>query len=417
MTMSSNMRIDGGRLITRLMDLATIGATPDGGCRRLALSDEDRQGRDWLVAQMRALDLDVRIDQIGNIIGIMKGVADGPAILMGSHIDTVASGGKYDGAYGVISGLEVIAALRDAKIMPPRDLAVMAFTNEEGARFQPDMFGSCVWAGRLPLDDARQSADADGFHAGEELRRIGYEGPEKPGFLQAHAYLELHIEQGPVLDSEGGGIGAVTGVQGITWLEVTLEGQPNHAGTTPMAYRRDAGLAAARINLHAHDITRIIPGQLANMGFVRVEPNNVNVVPERVVATLDLRNPHAGLLAQAEKNIRDYMAGLEKNGDIKITILRSRPFCANAFFRTLDRQGRGGGQKPEHAGAPHDIRRRPRCADDGPFMPNGNDFCAFYRRPFAQPERIDSGCESDRRCRCAVAGGHEFAHGGIIALR
>ncbi|MGL4810219.1 MAG: Zn-dependent hydrolase, partial [Beijerinckiaceae bacterium] len=335
MTMPSNMRIDGGRLITRLMDLAAIGATPEGGCRRLALSDEDRQGRDWLVAQMRALDLDVRIDQIGNIAGIMKGVADGPAILIGSHIDTVASGGKYDGAYGVISGLEVIAALRDAKIMPPRDLAVMAFTNEEGARFQPDMFGSCVWAGRLPLDDARQSADADGFLAGEELRRIGYEGPEKPGFLQAHAYLELHIEQGPVLDSEGGGIGAVTGVQGITWLEVTLEGQPNHAGTTPMTYRRDAGLAAARINLRAHEITQGVPGQLANMGFFRVEPNNVNVVPERVVATLDLRNPHAGHLAQAEKNIRDYMTGLEKDGDIKITIRDLARFAPTPFSEHL----------------------------------------------------------------------------------
>ena len=315
----------------RLMDLAAIGATPEGGCRRLALSDEDRQGRDWLVAQMRALDLDVRIDQIGNITGIMKGAADGPAILIGSHIDTVASGGKYDGAYGVISGLEIIAALRDAKIIPPRAVAVTAFTNEEGARFQPDMFGSCVWAGTLSLDDARRSADAEGFLAGEELRRIGYEGPEKPGFLQLHAYLELHIEQGPVLDSEGGGIGAVTGVQGITWLEITIEGQPNHAGTTPMAYRRDAGLAAARINLRAHDITQVIPGQLANMGFFRAEPNNVNVVPERVVATLDLRNPHADHLAQAEKNIRDYRAGLEKDGDLKITIRDLARFAPTSF--------------------------------------------------------------------------------------
>ncbi len=174
-------------------------------------------------------------------------------------------------------------------------MAVIAFSNEEGARFQPDMFGSCVWAGQMSIADARNACDADGFRAGDELRRIGYEGPEQPGFLAAHAYLELHIEQGPVLDSEGGGIGAVTGVQGITWLELTIAGQPNHAGTTPMAYRRDAGLAAARINLRARELTAAIPGQLANMGFLRFEPNNVNVVPERVIATLDLRNPDAGV--------------------------------------------------------------------------------------------------------------------------
>ncbi|MGL5735556.1 MAG: M28 family peptidase, partial [Beijerinckiaceae bacterium] len=148
-----NLRIDGARLMSRLMALAHIGATPDGGCRRLALTDEDKQGRDWLVEEMRALGLTVQIDAIGNIVGVLKGAHAGPALIMGSHIDTVATGGKYDGAYGVIAGLEVLAALRDAQITPPRDMAVIAFTNEDGARFQPDMFGSCVWAGQLSLAD------------------------------------------------------------------------------------------------------------------------------------------------------------------------------------------------------------------------------------------------------------------------
>ncbi|MGL4811434.1 MAG: Zn-dependent hydrolase [Beijerinckiaceae bacterium] len=330
-----NLRIDGARLMSRLMALAHIGATPDGGCRRLALTDEDKQGRDWLVEEMRALGLTVQIDAIGNIVGVLKGAHAGPALIMGSHIDTVATGGKYDGAYGVIAGLEVLAALRDAQITPPRDMAVIAFTNEEGARFQPDMFGSCVWAGQLSLADARNACDTEGLRVGDELRRIGYEGSEPPGFLAAHSYLELHIEQGPVLDREGGGIGAVTGVQGITWLELTIEGQPNHAGTTPMAYRRDAGLAAARINAHAHEVTKAIPGQLANMGFIRFDPNNVNVVPERVVATLDLRNPDAAGLAEAENNVRDFCKRCADEGGVTIDIRDLARFAPTPFSESL----------------------------------------------------------------------------------
>jgi beta-ureidopropionase / N-carbamoyl-L-amino-acid hydrolase len=307
-SMQSNIRIDGARLVSRLMALSKIGATPEGGCRRLALSDEDRQGRDWLVGQMQGLGLAVRIDAIGNIVGILKGAEEGPAVILGSHIDTVGSGGRYDGALGVIGGLEVVATLRDLGLTPKRDIAVIAFTNEEGARFHPDMLGSYVWAGGLSVEDAYAEKDADGAVLGEEIRRIGYDGPEAPGFLKAHAYFELHIEQGPVLEQEGGGIGAVTGIQAITWLELVLGGQPNHGGTTPMKYRKDAGLMAARINLFAHEVTHRIPGQLANMGFIRTEPGNVNVVPEKVTVTLDLRNPDGALLDEAEAAIRAYCA-------------------------------------------------------------------------------------------------------------
>jgi beta-ureidopropionase / N-carbamoyl-L-amino-acid hydrolase len=201
MTLPTNLRIAGDRLLWRLETLAKIGDTGDGGCRRLALSDEDRQGRDLLVSWMRELGLEVRIDRIGNILGIMPGETDGPAVMLGSHIDTVATGGRYDGALGVLAGLEVVAALTEAGIAPSRPIAVIAFTNEEGARFQPDMMGSCVWTGALSIKDACSIRDGDGFAVGDELRRIGYAGESAPGFLAAHAYLELHIEQGPILDA------------------------------------------------------------------------------------------------------------------------------------------------------------------------------------------------------------------------
>jgi len=250
---------------------------------------------------------------------------------MGSHIDTVATGGRFDGALGVIGGLEVVATLRDLGIRPKRDVAVIAFNHEEGARFQPDMLGSWVWLGGMSLAEAEAQKDADGFVLGEELRRIGYQGPEKPGLMKAHAYFELHIEQGPVLEHEGGGIGAVTGIQGITWLEMTFGGQPNHGGTTPMKYRKDAGLAAARVNVFAHEVTQRIPDQLANMGFIRVEPGNVNVVPETVTVTLDLRNPDQARLDMAEAEIRAFAEKAAIDAGLTVSMRDLARFPPTAF--------------------------------------------------------------------------------------
>lgn len=338
--MSTNIRIDGPRLVSRLAELSKIGATPEGGCRRLALSDEDRQGRDWLVGQMRALGLAVKIDAIGNIVGILQGLEEGPAVILGSHIDTVGTGGRFDGALGVIAGLEVLAALKDAGLTPKRDMAVIAFTNEEGARFHPDMLGSYVWAGGMSVAAAHAEVDPDGVAVGDELRRIGYDGPEQPGFLQAHAYLEMHIEQGPVLESEGSGkhgglLGAVTGIQAICWLELTLKGRPSHAGTTPMAYRKDPGLAAARINLFANELTKRIPGQLANCGVFRVQPGNVNVVPETVTMSLDLRNPLDSALAEAEAAVRKFCAETAERDGIAMSFRDLARFPATPFAEDL----------------------------------------------------------------------------------
>jgi beta-ureidopropionase / N-carbamoyl-L-amino-acid hydrolase len=335
MPIPTNLRIDGNRLLWRLETLARIGDTGDGGCRRLALSDEDRQGRDLLVSWMRELGLEVRVDRIGNILGLMAGERDGPAVMLGSHIDTVATGGRYDGALGVLAALEAVAALKEAGITPKRPVAVIAFTNEEGVRFHPDILGSCVWTGTLSLDEAYAIRDDDGLAVGDELFRIGYAGELEPGAVEAHAYLELHIEQGPILDAEGGGIGAVTGVQGITWLEFTIEGEPNHAGTTPMKYRRDAGYAAARIISFARELTRMIEGQVANAGQIAFEPGNVNVVPRKAVFTMDIRNPDDLRLAAAERRLREFAAEVGEEERVVISARDLARFPAVRFDERL----------------------------------------------------------------------------------
>jgi beta-ureidopropionase / N-carbamoyl-L-amino-acid hydrolase len=328
---NSNLRINGDRLLSRLMTLAKIGDTGDGGARRLALSDEDKQGRDLLVSWLKQLGLEVHIDKIGNIAGILKGQTNDAPIMLGSHIDTVASGGKYDGALGVLGGLEVLETLKEAGITPRRSIALIAFTNEEGARFQPDIMGSCVWTGDMTLAETYAIADLDGKRVGDELKRIGYIGDTEPGFLKPAAYLELHIEQGPILDAEGGGVGAVTGVQAIWWSEITLEGEPNHAGTTPMKYRRNAGLAASRIAVFADQLTREIPGAVANVGRVIFEPGNVNVVPSKVTMTLDLRNPDDHRLADMEKRLEYFEESLQEELQIKLTRKDLARFPAQPF--------------------------------------------------------------------------------------
>ncbi|ALG90126.1 MULTISPECIES: M20 family metallo-hydrolase [Actibacterium] len=291
--------ISPGRLMARIAALGRIGALEGGGVCRLALSDADKAGRDWLVAEMEALGLTVFIDAIGNIWGLRAGRGAGAPVMIGSHIDTVATGGLYDGALGVLAGLEVVAALDGAGIETAMPIAVAAFTNEEGARFAPDMMGSGVYQGALDLDAmlATRATDGGGV-VGEALDRIGYRGTDAP--ITPAAYLELHIEQGPVLEQEGTRIGAVTGVQGIHWTEFTVHGQSNHAGTTPMALRRDAGQVAMRIALAADRIAAELgPPQVATVGVFELSPGLINVVPEQARLTVDLRNTDGAALDAA----------------------------------------------------------------------------------------------------------------------
>lgn len=294
--------IDGQRLLRRLDELADVGSTGDGGCSRLALTDADRDGRDLVVGWMNELGLRVEVDVVGNITGTWPPDDHLPPVLCGSHIDTVATGGRFDGNLGVLAGLEVIAAAIDTGAELSRPLAVGVFTNEEGSRFAPDMLGSLVFVGDLPLHEALATVDRDGVVLGDELVRIGYAGPVTCPRLPPAAFLELHIEQGPVLERQGATIGAVTGVQGIAWHELTLIGQSNHAGTTPMAMRSDAGFVAAAIAVAARDLTRANHGpSVATVGRLDLHPDLVNVVPGRATLTLDVRDSDNRRLADAER--------------------------------------------------------------------------------------------------------------------
>ncbi|MSP75974.1 MAG: Zn-dependent hydrolase [Rhodospirillaceae bacterium] len=297
------------RLLGALDELAGIGAIEGGGCARLALSDEDKAGRDLVVGWMKVLGLDVRVDAIGNVIGLRAGAENLAPIMTGSHIDTVRTGGRYDGNYGVLAGLEVVRALNDAKIVTRRPIAVAFFTNEEGARFQPDMMGSLVYVGGIGLNEAYAATDKEGVSVGDELRRIGYLGSVTPGVVKPHAFLELHIEQGPILDEERVQIGVVESVQGISWIEYTVTGVSNHAGTTPMRLRRDAGYLAASVNLFARKLAWEMGGnQVATVGALSLRPNLINVVPNRAVFTVDLRNTDEAKLKEAEARVAAHIA-------------------------------------------------------------------------------------------------------------
>ena len=301
------LRISLPRLRARLDALAEIGAIDGGGCARLALTDDDRRGRDLVVTWMHDLGLRVDIDEIGNVVGTWPPEATDAAVLTGSHIDTVATGGRFDGTLGVLAGLEVIETAITAGVELERPLAVAYFTDEEGSRFAPDMLGSLVFAGGMPLEDALSIRATDGAVLGEELVRIGYAGPEPCPARPPHAYVELHIEQGPVLEAEGVTIGAVTSVQGISWTELVVSGQSNHAGTTPMAMRHDAGYVAAEIAVFARRLAAELGGpQVATVGRIVLHPNLVNVVAARATLTVDLRNTDDRVLTEAERRLYEY---------------------------------------------------------------------------------------------------------------
>ncbi len=319
--MTENLRINSSRLLQRLDQLAQRGAQENGGVSRLALSDEDKEGRDLFVKWVKELGLTAHVDKVGNIIGVRPGRQDLPPVLFGSHLDSVRNGGRLDGAYGVISALEVLNTLHDHNIRTRRPLAVIAFTNEEGARYVPDMLGSLAYVGDLSVEDAWTAKGFDGSIFGEELRRIGYAGEMLPGAIKSHAYVELHIEQGPVLEREKQTIGVVEFVTGITWLEVIVSGAANHAGTTPLELRRDAGLAAAKIIQYQRELALDLGGnQRTTCGIIRFEPNIINVIPGKAIFTVDLRNTDDVVLKEAERRLRAFAADLAKQDGVTIDI-------------------------------------------------------------------------------------------------
>ena len=313
------MKINYPRLKSRIDALAEISPIEGGGNCRLALTDEDKHGRDLVVSWMRELDLEISIDTVGNIIGIWN-TSDLSPVMSGSHIDTVRTGGRFDGCYGVLAALEVIQTCQDAKIKPPRPLAVGVFTDEEGARFAPDMLGSLVYVGGMAVETALDILAIDGAKFGDELARIGYAGPAPCPGKFPHAFVELHIEQGPMLEANHTRIGAVTSVQGISWREVTILGQSNHAGTTPMSLRHDPAYVAAEITVFVRNLALELGGdQVCTVGKVDLHPNLTNVVPARATLTLDMRNTDENLLQLAEKRIADFLTKIADSEGVKIS--------------------------------------------------------------------------------------------------
>jgi N-carbamoyl-L-amino-acid hydrolase len=294
------MKIDRARLESTIEELGRIGATERGGLTRLALTDEDRRGRDLMVSWMRQAGLRVTVDQMGNIFGERPGQPGQPPVMMGSHVDSVPTGGKYDGQLGVLCALETIRTLNDARARTLHPVTLVVFTNEEGARFQPAMIASGVMAGKIALEDAYSARDKDGCRLVDELERIGYLGSEPCVPRPLRAYLELHIEQGPQLEEEGLSVGVVEGIVAIAWSRLTIHGVQDHAGPTPMRIRHDALVAAAEVVAGVRGIARRLGGDLVTtVGNLTVAPNIVNAIPGRVTLSIDMRDPDDATLDRA----------------------------------------------------------------------------------------------------------------------
>ncbi|HVY42059.1 MAG TPA: Zn-dependent hydrolase [Hyphomicrobiaceae bacterium] len=345
----TNLRIDGKRLWSSLMEMAKIGATPKGGVNRLTLTDLDRQSRDLFARWCKDAGCTVSVDRIGSMFARRSGADDTlPPVMVGSHLDTQPTGGKFDGALGVMAALEVVRTLNDLDVRTKHPIEVAMWTNEEGSRFAPAMVASGVFAGVFTLEEGLAGKDVVGKVFGEELDRIGYAGPAPVGGRPVHAFFELHIEQGPILEEEGIDIGVVTAANGQKWYEITLTGVESHAGPTPMNRRKDALLGAARIvelvNAigHEHD-----PAACATVGMIQAHPNSRNVIPGRVFLTVDFRHPDAEKLGSMDRKLKDGLDRIAANCGLTYELkmvadFAPQPFdaaCVDAVRRAAQRLG------------------------------------------------------------------------------
>ena len=400
MTNIDTLRINGERLWASLMELAKIGATSKGGVCRLTLTDLDKQGRDLVLGWAREAGMTITIDKIGN--GFMRRAGRNnslPPIVTGSHIDTQPTGGKFDGNYGVLAGLEVVRTLNDLGIETEAPIEVAFWTNEEGSRFVPVMRGSGVFAKAFTLEHAYAATDTEGKSVKGELERIGYIGEQEPGDHPIGAYFETHIEQGPVLEDNDVTIGVVSGVLGIRWFDCTVTGMEAHAGPTPMALRKDAMLAATHIMqdvvaaAHRHP-----PHGRGTVGMVQVFPNSRNVIPGRVKFSIDLRNSTDALVDQMADEVKAFGAkvGQERGVEVKIEMVSSypaqvfHPDCVDAVGRAAAQLGYS--NMPTVSGAGHDAVYMAKLAPSGMiFIPCLNGI-SHNEIESAKPEHITAGC-------------------------
>ncbi|MBK8239538.1 MAG: Zn-dependent hydrolase [Deltaproteobacteria bacterium] len=399
-TPATDLRINGDRLWGSLMELAKIGATPKGGVCRLALGDLDKQGRDLVIGWARQAGLRVTIDRIGNCFMRRAGRNDAlPPIMTGSHIDTQPTGGKFDGNYGVLAGLEVIRTLDDHGIQTEAPIEVAFWTNEEGSRFVPVMMGSGVFAKAFTLEHAYAAKDVDGKTVKDELERIGYVGPEEPGDHPIGAYFETHIEQGPVLEDHRKTIGVVTGVLGIRWYDCVVTGMEAHAGPTPMALRKDALQVAAKLMQEVVAVAhRHPPHGRGTVGMVHVHPNSRNVIPGSVKFSIDLRNASDALVDAMDADIRAVAAAISRDSGLPISIelvsqYPAQPFhedCVRAVANAAERLGYT--NMPAVSGAGHDAVYMARLAPAGMIFIPCKDGISHNEIEDATPADITAGC-------------------------
>lgn len=405
--------VNGDRLWRSLMDMAEIGATAGGGVGRIALTDLDKAGRDLFVRWCKDAGLAVRIDQMGNIIGRRAGADDGtPPVVTGSHLDSQPLGGKFDGAYGVLAGLEVVRALNDAGVTTRAPLEIVNWTDEEGVRFAAGVVASGVYAGRFDLGYGRNLPDREGTTTlGRELARIGYDGEAPCGGYPISAFFEAHIEQGPILERDGAVIGAVLGAQGQRCYAVTVTGEEGHAGTLPMTLRRDAMVGAARmidgLNRLAFEFD---PMPVLTTGYLQVRPNSRNTVPGRVTFSIDVRHPDNGMLADICRRATALCGAVAEDTGLLVDVTESSardsiafdPGCIDAVRTAAQRLGLA--CRDIHSGAGHDACNLARIAPTGMIFVPCKDGISHNERETAAPGDLAAGCQVLLEAMVARAG-------------
>lgn len=398
--MSGNLpiRVNGNRLQGTLEDLARIGATAGGGVTRLALSDEDRAARDHLADLMREAGLTVRTDDFGNMTGRRAGTADLPPVQLASHLDTVRSGGRFDGALGVVAALEVVRALDDARIETRRPIEVVNWTNEEGVRFEPAMMGSGAATGRFAREWVDARTDRDGLTFGAEIERIGYRGTARDRPAIAASYLELHIEQGPTLDDADLAVGVVEGIVGITWLDIVVDGRADHAGPSPMGTRRDALVAAATLISKVQRIALATGAPaVGTVGRVAVEPNSINTIPGKVTLSADFRHPTADGLDQMVAELEETAALIRSEGEIGVSLDRfwtSEPTPFDAGVVSAVAKAVSGLDLPVRrlwSGAGHDAKYAADVSPAGMIFVRSRGGISHNEQEWSDPADVEAG--------------------------
>ena len=392
--------IDSARLWNSLMELARIGATDKGGVRRLALTELDGQARDLFIRWCKEAGCSIAVDGIGNIFARRPGKDDRlPPVITGSHIDTQPSGGKFDGNYGVMSGLEVLRTLNDHRVQTQAPIEVAVWTNEEGSRFTPVMMGSGVFVGAFPLDSTLQRPDLEGITVGDALKKIGYAGSQPVGGRPVGAYFEAHIEQGPILEDADNVIGVVMGALGLRWYDVVVTGMDAHAGPTPMRLRKDALVAASKIVTEINALAyRYQPDGRATVGFMQVKPNSRNVIPGEVRFSVDLRHAEDSTLDQMEQEMRGLCERFAGEGNVSATVERVANYPACRFDATCVSAVRAAAQKLRLShmdivsGAGHDAIYMARVAPTSMIFVPCEGGISHNEIENAKPEHLADGC-------------------------